>query len=142
MIRWRSSPSAWPVMKPAVRDDVDAGARGCEPAHRRSATSGCRLTQSGSSASSASTSSVAAIPSGIDAAQLADVDADLVGAPGVAADELEVGPINDRPNSPTPDVPRGPLHDPIRHVHLPRRTVTTRQTRTPVDGMPIAIRRR
>ena len=53
---------------------------------------------------------------GVDAAQLADVAADLVGRPGVAADQLEVGVGDDGPDRPLADVARRPLHHPDGHV--------------------------
>ena len=52
---------------------------------------------------------------GLDPAQLAHVAAGLVGGPGVAADELEVGVGDDGADRPLAHVARGPLHDAERH---------------------------
>ena len=46
---------------------------------------------------------------------LADVDPDLVPAPGVATDQLELGIRDDGPRRALPDVAGGPLHDAIAH---------------------------
>ena len=56
----------------------------------------------------------------VDAAQLADVAADLVRRPGVAADQLEVGVGDDGPHRPLADVARRPLHHSQRHRRTPR----------------------
>ena len=55
--------------------------------------------------------------------ELADVLADLLGAPGVRAHELHVGMVDDRPAGEAGDVPGGPQHDAIRHRSHPPEVV-------------------
>ena len=72
------------------------------------------MTQSGFSASRASTSLVAVDAERFDPDQLADVDAGLVLRPGVAPDEFVGRVVRDRFYRALSDISRRPLDDPIR----------------------------
>ena len=87
---------------------------------RRGAASGSSRRRRARSASSASTSSVAAIPSGAVPMSSPTSLPDLLGAPGVRADELHVGMVDDRPAGEAGDVAGGPQHDAVGHGHSPR----------------------
>ncbi len=53
---------------------------------------------------------------GLDPDEIAHVAADLVGAPGEAADQVEAGVAGDRACGASTDVAGGPLHDPDRFL--------------------------